>query len=47
MQHISNQLVLNAHKVNGNTIKLILLIVSLTLFVLGAGAPTSGGGTGG
>ncbi len=47
MKNISRQITLSASKVDSNTIKLILLIVSISLFVLGAGAPGGSGGIGG
>jgi hypothetical protein len=37
---------LNLSKVDHRTVRLILAIISLSLFVLGAGAPGAGGGFG-
>jgi hypothetical protein len=36
-----------ASKIDRRTVQLILLLVSLTLFVIGAGAPMGEGGMGG
>ncbi len=40
---------LNLHlaRLDGRYVKLLLLAISLALFVLGAGAPETGGGSGG
>ncbi len=45
--NMKNQLTLALTKIDGNLVKLIILVVSLTLFVLGAGAPAGDGGIGG
>ena len=43
MKNLFNQLYLNAGKIDGQTIKWILLIVGLGLFAIGAGAPDAPG----
>jgi len=47
MKNISRQITVTASKMNSDTVKLVLLIVSISLFVLGAGAPAGSGGIGG
>lgn len=44
---MKDQFVMSLSKLDGNAIRLIVVLVSLTLFVLGAGAPASDGGIGG
>jgi hypothetical protein len=44
---MKDQFVVSLSKVDSNVIKLVVVLVSLTLFVLGAGAPASDGGIGG
>jgi hypothetical protein len=44
---MKDQFVMSLSKVDSNVIKLVVVLVSLTLFVLGAGAPASDGGIGG
>jgi hypothetical protein len=47
MKNFTNQMTLSMSKVNRQTVQLILLIVSIGLFVIGAGAPCGNGGIGG
>jgi hypothetical protein len=47
METINNSIKLNAVKLDAQKIKLILVLVTLALFVLGAGAPGTPGGFGG
>jgi hypothetical protein len=47
MQTIANSIKSNAAKLDTQKIKLILVLVTLALFVLGAGAPGTPGGFGG
>lgn len=44
---MKNQMLIGLSKVNSNTVKLVLLVLSMILFVLGAGAPATDGGIGG
>lgn len=44
---MKNQFVLSLSKIDRNVIRLVILVISLTLFVLGAGAPAGDGGIGG
>jgi hypothetical protein len=46
MKDTIRQLTFNVSRLDRQHIQLILLVVTLTLFVLGAGAPVSGGGPG-
>jgi hypothetical protein len=47
METITNSLKSNVAKLDAQKIKLILVLVTLALFVLGAGAPGTPGGFGG
>jgi hypothetical protein len=47
MKRLSNEVTLAISKLDKNSIQLIVLIVTVGLLVIGAGAPTSGGGPGG
>jgi hypothetical protein len=47
METINNSIKANAAKLDAQKIKLILVLVTLALFVLGAGAPGTPGGFGG
>lgn len=47
MKHIFRNLHLSVTKINRQHVQLIVLLITLSLFVLGAGAPGSGGGIGG
>jgi hypothetical protein len=46
MNYKLNQLKLNLARVDSRHVRLALIILSLALFVLGAGAPDTGGGLG-
>lgn len=46
MKDTIRQLTLKVSQLDRSTIHVILLVVVLTLFVLGAGAPAAGGGPG-
>jgi|GEM_PF-1654539 len=46
MKNTVRNITLAASKVDARTIRFILLVVSLTAFVLGAGAPSGDGGIG-
>jgi len=47
MQTITNSIKSNAAKLDAQKVKFILVLITLTLFVLGAGAPGTPGGFGG
>lgn len=47
MSKLTRDVSLFASKIDRRTVQLILLLVSLTLFVIGAGAPMGEGGMGG
>jgi hypothetical protein len=44
MNHKFTSLIFSAWKINRQHVQLALVIISLALLVLGAGAPTDGGG---
>jgi hypothetical protein len=46
MERIITSAKLNLSKLDPRYVKLVLLLISLVLFVLGAGAPSAGGGIG-
>ncbi len=46
MNNKLNQLKLNLARIDSRHVRLALVILSLALFVLGAGAPDTGGGLG-
>jgi hypothetical protein len=46
MKDTLRQLTINVSQLNRQHVQLIVLVVTLMLFVLGAGAPVSGGGPG-
>jgi hypothetical protein len=47
MKKLSTELALTISKADKNTIQLILLVITLGMLVIGAGAPISIGGPGG
>lgn len=47
MEKSIRQISLNLGKMDQRNIRLVLVILSLILFVIGAGAPATGGGIGG
>jgi hypothetical protein len=47
MKHLSNEITLRISKLDRNSVQLILLLVTLGMLVIGAGAPVSSGGPGG
>lgn len=47
MSKLTRDASLLASKIDRRTVQLILLLISLTLFVIGAGAPMGEGGMGG
>jgi hypothetical protein len=47
MDHFTSKLSLNLGKLDNRHVRLILVILSLILFILGAGAPGTGSGVGG
>jgi hypothetical protein len=47
MENLVRNLSLNAAKMDSRYLRLILVVLTLILFVIGAGAPLSGGGFGG
>jgi len=47
MKHIAAQFKVALSQINRRHVQLILLIITLSLFVLGAGAPGVGSGPGG
>jgi len=47
METIANSIKSNAAKLDAQKIKLVLVLITLVLFVLGAGAPGTPGGFGG
>ena len=46
MKKLASQIVVSISTVNSRTVKIALLVISLTAFVLGAGAPEGDGGIG-
>ena len=44
MKTLNSQFVVLASKVNPAKVKIVLFVLSLALFVIGAGAPEAGGG---
>ncbi len=47
MKHIIHNLTISASKLDRRHLQLLLLVLTLSLFVLGAGAPGAGGSPGG
>ena len=47
MENIVRNLSLNAAKMDSRHLRLVLVVLTLILFVIGAGAPQAGGGFGG
>jgi hypothetical protein len=47
MKNLSNEIILRVSKMDKNTVQLVLLVVTLGMLVIGAGAPISSGGPGG
>jgi hypothetical protein len=47
MENIVRNISLNASKLDSRSVRLVLVILTLIMFVIGAGAPMSGGGFGG
>ncbi len=47
MENFVRNISLNAAKMDSRYLRLILVVLTLIMFVIGAGAPMSGGGFGG
>jgi hypothetical protein len=47
MENLVRNLSLNAAKLDSRSVRLILVLLTLIMFIIGAGAPMSGGGFGG
>jgi hypothetical protein len=47
MKNLTNKMTVSMSKVDRQTVQIVLLIVSISLFLIGAGAPMGNGGIGG
>jgi hypothetical protein len=47
MENLVRNLSLNAANLDSRSVRLVLVILTLIMFVIGAGAPLAGGGFGG